>query len=302
MPAALHNIALHNIVMNIFAMGGRGLLPLLAVVVAACLQGAPSLVQARALTADPALMREVEVASVGMDPLTGAPLVLLRELDSNDILPIVIGVAEAQAILLALHGQPTPRPLTHDLMQDLLRAGELTLERLLIDSLANNTFYGMLELRRGDQVLQVDTRPSDGLALALRTGARILAAPEVLAASRGRAYEGLSQDQVASALGLRVVEINPDIRESLGLPDAPGVIVTQATGQAAEAGISAGAMLLSLNDKPISSPLAFLEILREIPVASQIRIRYWQQGEIREATLDMRAPRPAPRDEGAISA
>ncbi len=259
-----------------------------------------STTQSRELAVDPEDMIEVELASVGMDPLTRTPLVLLRALESSEILPIVIGVNEAQAILFALHDQELPRPMTHDLMTNLIEKSGLTLERVLIDQLTDNTFYGMLELSRDgdDEVLLVDTRPSDGMALAVRTGARILVAPDVLEAGRDQDYQPLDQDQVAAALGLRVVEISADIRESLDLPDEPGVIVTQATGQAAEAGITAGAMLLRLNDQPVDSPMQFLELLQELGAGDEVRIHYWYEGAEHDAKLDMRPPeRPRPDDD-----
>src|SRR5690606_9566870 len=116
----------------------------------------------------------------------------------------------------------------------------------LIDDLVDNTYLGLLELvlPDRDEPILVDSRPSDGLALAVRSGATIHVAPKVLDASRERHFEGLESDQVATALSITVVAIDDDIRASLRLPERPGVIVNQARGPALDAGISAGMMIL----------------------------------------------------------
>jgi uncharacterized protein len=259
---------------------------------------------ARELAMDPAEMVEVELASVGIEPMTRTPVVLLRDLESSDVVPIVIGVAEAQAILFALHGAPLPRPMTHDLMRNMLQSLGATLERVFVDSLVGSTYLGMLELRveGRDQPLLVDTRPSDGMALAVRTGARIFVAPQILAEAREREFEALPDDQVAAAIGITVVEISADIRESLGLPDRPGVIVNQARGAAADAGITAGAMILEVNGEPVGTPMQFLDRVRSTPRDERVHIRFWHEGREAEAELEPAAPRRPRRDEPAIRA
>jgi uncharacterized protein len=253
---------------------------------------------ARELAMDPAEMVEVELSSVGIDPLTRTPVVLLRDLEAGDVVAIVIGVAEAQAILFALHGAELPRPMTHDLMVNLLGAVGATLERVFIDSLVGNTYIGALELRvKGRNApMLVDTRPSDGMALAVRTGARIFVSPAILAEAREREFEELPDDQVASAIGITVVDIADDIRESLGLPDRPGVIVNQARGPAAEAGITAGAMIFEVNGEPVGTPMQFLDRIRSTPRDGKVRIRFWHEGEESQAELEAIPPRERARE------
>jgi uncharacterized protein len=261
---------------------------------------------ARELTLDPDQMIEVELASVALDPLTRTPLVLLRDLEAGDVVAIVIGVAEAQAILLALHGAEVPRPMTHDLMANLLHTFGATLEKVYIDSLVGSTYLGMLELRVNGREgpVRIDSRPSDGMALAVRTGARIYVAPAILEEAREREFEELPDDQVASAIGITVVEIAEDIRESLGLPGRPGVIVNQARGEAAQAGITAGAMILEVNGRAVDSPMQFLDAIRATPRESKVRIRYWHDGEEAEVELEPAPPRQRQRqsDEPMIRA
>ncbi len=238
---------------------------------------------------------EVELASVGVSPLTGSPVVLLREMASGDVVPIFIGVPEARAILMAMHETPVPRPMTHDLMRDLLGALDARLKRVYVDDLANGTYYGMLELEVDGQAqpLRVDTRPSDALALAVRTGARIMVAPRILVAGRDLEYEGLPDDQVVTALGITVVAVTSRLRETLQLPEHSGLLVNRTAGLAAEAGLNPGALLLAVNGEVPASPMAFLELVRSTSADEEVELRYWQDGE--ETTLRL------PVDGGARS-
>lgn len=224
---------------------------------------------------------EVELASVGINPLTGSPVVLLRETLSGDVVPIFIGVPEARAILLAMHDTQMPRPMTHDLMRDLLTTMGAQLKRVLVDDLANGTYYGMLELRIAghEAPVRVDTRPSDALALAVRTGASIHVAPKILIAGRDLDYEALPDDQVVTALGITVVAVTSRLRDTLDLPDLPGVLVNRSTGAAAAAGLNPGSLILEINGQVPDSPMQLLELVRETPSGEQVEIRFWQDGE-----------------------
>jgi bifunctional DNase/RNase len=122
-------------------------------------------------------MREVVVHGVRIDLPAGVPMLLLREVDGTRGLPIWIGAAEASAIANALEGATPPRPLTHDLMADLLEALGHTLTAVKITEVEEGTFYAVIEVD-GEQV---SARPSDAVALALRVGAPIYAAEDVLA-------------------------------------------------------------------------------------------------------------------------
>lgn len=254
--------------------------------------------EARELSVNPEELVEVELAALGVSPVTGTPVVLLRDLESGDVVPIFIGVAEARAILLAMHGEEPPRPMTHDLIGNLLSAVGATLERVMIDDLANDTYFGMLELKlKGhDELVRVDTRPSDGLALAVRTGATILVAPKILIATRDLKYEGLDSDQVVTALGITVVEVTDELRSAHHLPKRRGVLVHRVTGRAARAGLNPGSLILKVNNKVPESPMAFLELVRQTPEGQRVRIHYWQDGEEKELSLPA-LRRERPRDE-----
>ncbi|MCK8516643.1 DUF151 domain-containing protein [Methylonatrum kenyense] len=253
-------------------------------------------VQAREPAVDPDEMVAVELATVGMNPATRTPVVLLREPVSGDIVPIAIGVAEARAILLALHESAPPRPQTHDLMRDLLDALDARLSRILIDDLRDGTYHGALELAipEREESLLVDSRPSDALALAARTGATILVAPRILISARDLEYEGLDQDQVVTAVGITVVEVTDELRDALGLPDEEGVLVSGVRGEAADQGLAAGDLILSVDDAVPESPMDFLDLIRRSSEDEPAIIRYWQDGEERSMELDTGVPEVDP--------
>jgi bifunctional DNase/RNase len=109
------------------------------------------------------------------------PIVLLREREGKRYLPIWIGVNEAQAIAIALQGIPTPRPMTHDLMKNLLDEVGVAVERISITELRDGIFYAIVHMSRNGSSFEVSSRPSDAIALAVRSSVPIYAAEEVLA-------------------------------------------------------------------------------------------------------------------------
>ncbi len=126
-------------------------------------------------------MIEMKVAGIALDAVTRSPIVLLRDSDDRRALPIYVGQDQARAIISALEDQVPPRPLTHDLMVNILEEWDMTLERVIIHSLKDNTFYAILTVRQGEAKKEIDARPSDAIALALRTGSPIWVMEEVIA-------------------------------------------------------------------------------------------------------------------------
>ncbi len=122
-------------------------------------------------------MREVEVVGVRVEMPSNQPIVLLRELMGERYLPIWIGAVEATAIAFAQQGVVPPRPLTHDLLRDILEATGNEVSEIRITEMRDNVFYAQLVLASG---VEVSARPSDSIALALRTGSRIVCSEELL--------------------------------------------------------------------------------------------------------------------------
>ncbi|MFN2383931.1 MAG: bifunctional nuclease family protein [Gemmatimonadota bacterium] len=132
---------------------------------------------------------EVKVASLGIDSSTQSPIVILKEKDGERYLPIWIGPSEASAIATELAGVKFSRPLTHDLMKNLVRALHGELSQVVIGALKSNTYYAQVFVRDGEDVVSIDARPSDSIALALRLDAPIFASESLLDHSVGEAGE-----------------------------------------------------------------------------------------------------------------
>ena len=133
---------------------------------------------------------EMEVSRIRIDERRGEQVIVLKERGGNRLLPIIIGISEVTAIKMKISGIQPPRPLTHDLLKDTIAQLGATLQRIIITKLEFNTFFAKLILQtREGELREVDARPSDSIAIALRSDAPIFVAEEVL-------------NQVASSYGL----------------------------------------------------------------------------------------------------
>lgn len=126
------------------------------------------------------MLVEVRVQSLGLDRASNTPVVILKELDGERVLPIWIGPGEASAIAMQLADMKFSRPLTHDLLVTVLAGLGGSLQRVIITKVEDNTYYAELVIRQNGEVISVDARPSDSIAVALRTDAQIFAQDELL--------------------------------------------------------------------------------------------------------------------------
>jgi hypothetical protein len=127
---------------------------------------------------------EMKVSGIALDPFTNTPIVILKDLTGEKILPIWIGFMEASSIAMELEKTPRVRPLTHDLMKNLLETLKFSVTKVEVTDLRNDTFYAEIRLRRGSEEHIIDSRPSDAIAIALRTGSPIFVKDEVLEKSK----------------------------------------------------------------------------------------------------------------------
>ncbi|HET7870769.1 MAG TPA: bifunctional nuclease family protein [Actinomycetota bacterium] len=125
-------------------------------------------------------MIEMSLAGVRIELPTNQPIVLLREAEGERFLPIWIGQAEAAAIALALQGVVTPRPMTHDLLKNILEEIAVQVESIVITELREGTFYAVINMQRNGTAYEISSRPSDAIALAVRLNCKIFASEEVL--------------------------------------------------------------------------------------------------------------------------
>ncbi len=127
---------------------------------------------------------EMKIRGLMMDPVTNMPIVILKDINGNSILPIWVGVYEANAIALEIEKVSTPRPMTHDLIKSLLLGLNAGMKKVVVSELKDDTFYAIIWLERDGEIISVDSRPSDALALALRLDCPIYVEESVLKTSK----------------------------------------------------------------------------------------------------------------------
>lgn len=224
---------------------------------------------------------DVEVATVAVDLEHGHPLALLHE-DWNRTLPVWIGNEEALAIARARDGLSMSRPLTHDLFVDILGGLGGTLEEVLIYDLRDDVYYGLLRVRVDGEVREFDTRPSDGLALAVRTGARIRVDPRLLDIAPEVDFVSLQGERpIVSLRGITV---------SSG---SPGVLVLRTAGVSPSRSVRPGDVILSVDGRDVDSPWRFMDVVQGRPDDASLRLKLVREGT--ELEVRVRPAGPALR-------
>jgi len=127
-------------------------------------------------------MIEMQLGGLGFDPKNMSPIVLLRDAEERNFLPIWIGMFEAAAIAMELQDFKSPRPMTHDLLTKMISVLDGKVVRIVINEIVDNTFYAIIEVKKNgsDEVIKIDSRPSDSIALAVRTHVPIFVAESVM--------------------------------------------------------------------------------------------------------------------------
>jgi len=130
------------------------------------------------------MLIEMKISGLTVDPFTNMPIVILKDLEDKNSLPIWIGILEASAIATELEQIVLSRPMTHDLLKNILDTLNIRVDRIVVTDLRDNTFYANIFLQIDEKEIMIDARPSDSLALALRTGAPIWVEKEVIDKSK----------------------------------------------------------------------------------------------------------------------
>jgi bifunctional DNase/RNase len=168
---------------------------------------------------------EVEVSRVALDPNSKSPVVLLEDKAHTVALPIWIGPAEAQSIAMRLEGIDAPRPLTHDLMKSVLDRLGVTLRRVVIEDLRDATYYARIVLVRSGEEVEIDSRPSDAIALAVRFGQPIFVSAALLEGQNAIDLRGTAAAP-ATMRGLTVQALSDALADHFLLPHGVGVLVS----------------------------------------------------------------------------
>ncbi len=131
---------------------------------------------------------EMRIKGLMLDPVTNMPIIILSDLEGQRILPIWVGFFEANAIALQMENVATPRPMTHDLLKNVISGLNATVKKILVNNLWDNTFYALIYVEMNGELLAIDSRPSDAIALALRMKSPIFVEEEVI--QKAKSIEG----------------------------------------------------------------------------------------------------------------
>lgn len=155
---------------------------------------------------------EMKVKGLTLDPLTNMPIVILKDLEGQRALPIWVGIFEANAIALEMEKVPTPRPMTHDLIKNILDGLKARVNRIVVNDLRDNTFYAIISLSFNNSEVFIDARPSDAIALALRVNAPIYVSQKVLEEARSidLSSEKLSEQEESEKLREWLEHLKPE--------------------------------------------------------------------------------------------
>ena len=195
---------------------------------------------------------EVEVRSIGLDNASHAPVVVLEDHDRKVALPIWIGPAEAQSIAMQMQGINPPRPMTHDLIKTMLDRAGVELRKVVIQDLKDSTYYARIYLRAGKSDLEIDSRPSDAIALAVRFHSPIFVATALM---KGDTTIDLQHESPGASTvrfsGLTVQNLTDDLAEYFSLPPGQGVLVADVDGWGPD-GLRRGDVILEVDGATVT--------------------------------------------------
>ena len=230
---------------------------------------------------------ETRVKTLLIDPSTQTPVVVLETLADKKPLPIWIDVPEARAIALELEHVSLPRPLTHDLIRNILQSLGATLERVTITELRNSTYFAHLALAVRGKVVHVDSRPSDAIAVALRMKAPIFVSAQIF--SKAKSVPTQRSEQTQKKLGLQAQDLTPELAKLFDSQHSKGVIITEVSVGAVgmKAGLQRGDIIIKANNQPITSTGDLESALQAAKPSSQIKIEVIKKGKPTTVVIDL---------------
>jgi bifunctional DNase/RNase len=154
------------------------------------------------------MLIEMTIKGLMVDPITNMPIVILRDEEGQRVLPIWVGIFEANAIALQIENISTPRPMTHDLLRNVIHDLKASVQKIVVCDLQENTFYALIYLSLAQGTVAIDARPSDAIALALRTRAPIFVEDSVI--EHARPVEPISETGDADRLQKWLESLDPD--------------------------------------------------------------------------------------------
>ena len=232
---------------------------------------------------------ETKIKTITFDPGSQSPVVILETVTDNRLLPIWIDVPEARAIALELERVPVPRPLTHDLLRDILQKLGATLQRATITDLKTNTYFAVLSLGFKGQELEIDSRPSDAIALALRMKAPIYASTQVLSKARSLPSRSGRKSQAQKTLGIQTQDLTAELATLLDMRDRKGVLVAEVTAGSLgmSAGLQPGDVITKADERAMESAADLEAFLRAAKPPVRIKLEVLKKGKPIVVAIDL---------------
>ena len=243
---------------------------------------------------EPAMV-QVTVKRVGFDPVSRSPVVLLLDEAQTRMMPIWVGVAEARAIELELRGHPVSRPLTHDLLKNILVQVGVDFDKVVVSELKDSTYYARIHLTTAGQPLEIDSRPSDAIALALRFERPIFVARGLLETALPVDPErpqsaAVDEPYNVRSRGVTVQNISEELARVFQLPDTHGVLVADVeTSATAQGHLRRGDIILTIAGKTVRNISDFQTTMGE-EHGQAVSMQVHRDGQI----LGVVVPTPVP--------
>lgn len=219
---------------------------------------------------------QVEVRHVGFDHLSNSPVVILQDKDKKKAMPIWVGAFEAQAIALELQGVPPPRPMTHDLLKNILEQVGVQFEKVVVSELKGSTYYAQIHLvAAAGKPLAIDSRPSDAIALALRFHRPIFVAKELFDSALPSGPAGGRVETASEKLsGVTVQNLTAELAAHFNLPNTQGVLVADSGSETGEDHLQRGDVIVAIEGETVRDIADLREKLkREKKGPTSVRVR-----------------------------
>jgi uncharacterized protein len=221
----------------------------------------------------------VEVLKVGVDSTFNLPVVLLQHKGKTKVIPIWVGPLEAQAIAMEIEGVTPPRPLTHDLLKTILQDVGVVFERALVSELKERTYYARIYLTSAGKPIEVDSRASDAIALALRFHKPIFVAKAVMDGETAFDMgEARSQATAAKVRGITVQDITRELAAYFNLSGKEGVLVSEVRGVANQSGLVRGDVILGVEGEKVHGLVDFKEQIAK-RIGREVTLRVRREGK-----------------------
>lgn len=234
----------------------------------------------------------VEVKQILVDPVSQSPVVILEGTGQEGIIPIWIGTSEAASIALQLEQRKLPRPNTHDLIRHVLSALDATLERVTVTELRDNTYFAVITVKSGERELHIDSRPSDAIAVALRAGAPIYAAPELFNARTGSSTvpSVSGENRAQKTLGIQVQDLTPGLANLLKTPQMEGVLIADVVrgSPASRVGLARGDVITRIGKSPVHNTRELEQAFAALSESEKIDVRIERGGRPMMIVVDLR--------------